>query len=145
MLLQNLVNTDVEGLVVEALVHKVLVDAELRSSDGLTLGDPGQVEAELTVMSPHGQELAVMLHWRERRTLGKLAGDFNHIGHTEKKPLSINYPAVICPKVAFLHRPNWEIFLLFLHDFRLRNITQKLRVSKNVLICTLGIKPSYFC
>lgn len=64
-LLHHLVETESEGLVLKALLDKVLVDPELGRRDELALRDAREVEAELPPVLL--VEIFVTIHcWKER-------------------------------------------------------------------------------
>lgn len=62
-----MVNADKKSLVFKTPHNTVLVDAELCSRHRLTLGDLGQVELELFVVSLAWGELLVALHYRVKQ------------------------------------------------------------------------------
>lgn len=64
-LLQHLVETQPEGLVLKALLDKVLVDPELGRRDELSLWDAREVEAELPPVLL--VEIFVAIHCRKER------------------------------------------------------------------------------
>lgn len=72
MLLQDLVDADLEGFVVEALADEILVDPELGRRHRLALGDPREVEPELSVVAALVVELSVMLHWNRKQPIRHL-------------------------------------------------------------------------
>lgn len=72
VLLQDLVDADLEGFVVEALADVILVNPELGRRHRLPLRDPGQIKPELSVVAALMVELSVMLHWNRKQPISHL-------------------------------------------------------------------------
>ena len=68
VLLQHLVDTDPECLIVEVFQDVVLVNAELSCSHGLPFWDLGEIKPELPVVVAWVEELFVMFHWEGKET-----------------------------------------------------------------------------
>ena len=68
VLLQHLVDTDPECLIVEVFPDVVLVNAELSCSHGLPFWDLGEIKPELPVVVARVEELFVMFHWERKET-----------------------------------------------------------------------------
>lgn len=62
VLLDHLVDFEQEGVIPKGPAHTLLVDPKLGRRHRLALGDLGQVELKLFVVSPLRRELPVVLH-----------------------------------------------------------------------------------
>lgn len=67
MLLEHLVDSDLEGLIVKSLPDVVLIDPEFSCSHRFPLRDLGKIKSELPMVVARVEEFFVVFHWRGRK------------------------------------------------------------------------------